>query len=54
MEKMKHKGKHMPEASQPAAATAAKKKKIIYSAIQPSGMFTIGNYFGAMKNWVTL
>lgn len=29
-------------------------KKKVYSAIQPSGMFTIGNYFGAMKNWVDL
>ncbi len=29
-------------------------KKRIYSAIQPSGTFTIGNYFGAMKNWVAL
>jgi tryptophanyl-tRNA synthetase len=30
------------------------KKEIIYSGIQPSGGFTIGNYFGAMKNWVNL
>lgn len=30
------------------------KKKIVYSAIQPSGTFTIGNYFGAMKNWVPM
>lgn len=30
------------------------KKKIVYSGIQPSGTFTIGNYFGAMKNWVKL
>ncbi|MBC3797201.1 tryptophan--tRNA ligase [Acetobacterium tundrae] len=29
-------------------------KKIVYSGIQPSGTFTIGNYFGAMKNWVKL
>jgi len=29
-------------------------KKIVYSGIQPSGTFTIGNYFGAMKNWVNL
>lgn len=29
-------------------------KKIVYSGIQPSGTFTIGNYFGAMKNWVRL
>lgn len=30
-----------------------KEKKINFSGIQPSGEFTIGNYFGAIKNWVT-
>lgn len=29
-------------------------KKVLYSGIQPSGVFTIGNYFGAIKNWVEL
>lgn len=29
-------------------------KKVLYSGIQPSGYFTIGNYFGAIKNWVDL
>ncbi len=29
-----------------------KDKKIIFSGIQPSGEFTIGNYYGAIKNWV--
>jgi len=29
-------------------------KKIIFSGIQPSGEFTLGNYFGAIKNWTTL
>ncbi len=29
-------------------------RKIAYSAIQPSGVFTIGNYYGAVKNWVKL
>ena len=29
-------------------------KKIIFSGIQPSGTLTIGNYFGAVKNWVNL
>ncbi len=28
--------------------------KTIFSAIQPSGTITIGNYFGAVKNWVEL
>lgn len=30
------------------------KKKRIYSAIQPSGEMTIGNYLGAIKNWVVM
>ena len=29
-------------------------KKTIFSGIQPSGDFTIGNYYGAIKNWVKL
>ncbi|MPW24988.1 tryptophan--tRNA ligase [Alkalibaculum sp. M08DMB] len=29
-------------------------KKVLFSGIQPSGVFTIGNYFGAIKNWVSL
>lgn len=29
-----------------------KEKKIIYSAIQPTGIITIGNYIGAIKNWI--
>ena len=28
--------------------------KILYSAIQPSGNLTIGNYAGAIRNWLTL
>ena len=31
-----------------------KSTKRIYSAIQPSGMLTLGNYLGALKNWVSL
>ncbi len=30
------------------------KKKIILSGIQPTGVFTLGNYIGALKNWVKL
>ena len=26
-------------------------KKIILSGIQPTGVFTLGNYLGAVKNW---
>lgn len=31
-----------------------KNKKIIFSAIQPSGTITLGNYIGAIKNWVKM
>ena len=31
--------------------TAPERKKIIFSGIQPSGMLTLGNYLGALKNW---
>ncbi len=30
------------------------RKKVIFSGIQPSGNLTIGNYLGALKNWVKL
>ncbi len=29
-------------------------KKVLYSAVQPSGNLTIGNYTGAIRNWVNL
>jgi len=29
-------------------------KKILFSAIQPTGVLTLGNYLGAIKNWVKL
>ncbi len=32
----------------------SKDKKTILSGAQPSGIFTIGNYLGALKNWVKL
>ncbi len=34
------------------ANQTAQKKKIVFSGIQPSGNLTIGNYLGAIKNWV--
>lgn len=34
--------------------TAPERKKVIFSAIQPSGTITLGNYLGAVKNWVQL
>ena len=30
------------------------KKKIIFSGIQPTGVFTLGNYLGAIQNWSKL
>lgn len=30
------------------------KKQVIFSGIQPTGTFTLGNYLGAIKNWVKL
>ena len=33
---------------------APERKKVIFSAIQPSGTITLGNYLGAVKNWVQL
>lgn len=30
---------------------AEAKKKIILSGIQPTGVFTLGNYLGAVLNW---
>ena len=27
------------------------KKKVIFSGIQPTGVFTLGNYLGAVRNW---
>ena len=29
-------------------------KKVLFSGIQPSGIITIGNYVGAIKNWINL
>lgn len=30
---------------------AVNKKKVIFSGIQPTGTFTLGNYIGAVRNW---
>jgi len=32
----------------------ASRKSVVLSGIQPSGRLTLGNYLGALKNWVTL
>jgi len=34
--------------------SAAPKKKICLSAIQPTGVITLGNYLGAVKNWAEM
>ena len=39
----------------PSASSApAERRKRIFSGVQPSGLLTIGNYLGAIKNWTTL
>lgn len=30
------------------------KRKVVFSAIQPSGTITLGNYLGAVRNWVKM
>ena len=35
-------------------AINTERKKVIFSAIQPSGTITLGNYLGALKNWISL
>lgn len=32
----------------------AERRKISFSGIQPTGAFTLGNYLGALRNWVAL
>ena len=31
--------------------SAPQKRPVIFSGIQPTGVFTLGNYLGAIKNW---
>ena len=40
--------------SETTAAPAEARKPIIFSAIQPTGIFTLGNYIGALRNWVKM
>ena len=32
----------------------SQEKQILYSGMQATGQLTLGNYLGALKNWVTL
>ena len=34
--------------------TTPVKKQVVFSAIQPSGTITLGNYLGAIRNWVKM
>ena len=34
--------------------TAMQEKKVVYSAVQPSGNLTIGNYVGSIRNWIDM
>ena len=40
------------KSSRPFVRTMVTSSKIIFSGIQPSGIPHLGNYFGALKNWV--
>ncbi len=44
----------MEEIIKNAAPAAEEPKKIILSGIQPSGIITIGNYIGAVRNWAAM
>ena len=34
--------------------TSQQNKKVVYSAVQPSGNLTIGNYVGSIRNWIDM
>ena len=34
--------------------TAMQERKVVYSAVQPSGNLTIGNYVGSIRNWIDM
>lgn len=34
--------------------SAMQEKKVVYSAVQPSGNLTIGNYVGSIRNWIDM
>ena len=36
------------------AAPQSERRKVIFSGIQPTGFITLGNYIGAVRNWVKL
>jgi tryptophanyl-tRNA synthetase len=42
------------EITNPTTTNSETPKKRIFSAIQPSGNITLGNYLGALKNWISL
>ena len=42
------------EQKQETEAQQAPRPKTVFSGVQPSGKLTLGNYLGAMGNWVAL
>src|SRR6187431_1502160 len=44
----------MTSATAPAASAGAKTSERVFSGIQPSGVPHIGNYFGAIRNYIAL
>ena len=43
-----------PARRDPSADAEPARRKRVFSGIQPTAVMTIGNYFGAVKNWVRL
>ncbi len=43
----------MTTAASPSAGIGDERRQRIFSGIQPSGSFHLGNYLGAIRNWVT-
>ncbi|KAJ1564812.1 hypothetical protein HK405_013922, partial [Cladochytrium tenue] len=41
-----------PRANVPPPASSRRPKKIVLSGIQPTGVPHLGNYLGALRNWV--
>lgn len=43
---------HQETSSQPTQSSSASTKKRVFSGIQPTGNLHLGNYLGALRNWV--
>ncbi|KAI3607944.1 tryptophanyl-trna synthetase [Moniliophthora roreri] len=43
-----------PKGTEPALPVTTKRKRVVLSGIQPTGVPHLGNYLGALSNWVVL